>query len=60
PDVDLERYRVSEAVMKKLMYDGNPYGHRDFLRVINDTKLGYADAYEGDGVTLQPKFCACK
>lgn len=53
PDVDLERYRVSEAVMKKLMYDGNPYGHRDFLRVINDTKLGYADAYEGDGVTLQ-------
>lgn len=53
PDVDLEKYRVSEVVMKKLMYDGNPYGHRDFLRVINNTRLGYADAHEGDGVTLQ-------
>ncbi len=53
PDVDLEKYRISDAVLRKLMFDDNPYGHRDFLRVINDTKLGYADAYEGDGVTLQ-------
>ena len=53
PNVDLSRYRVSDSVMQKLMYDGNPHGHRDFLRVINDTKLGYADAYEGDGITLQ-------
>ena len=53
PDVDLERYRIDDSVMEKLMYDGDPYGHRDFLRVINDTKLGYADAYEGDGITLQ-------
>ena len=53
PNVDLSRYRVNDSVMQKLMYDGNPHGHRDFLRVINDTKLGYADAYEGDGITLQ-------
>ena len=52
-DVDLEKYRIDDSVMRKLMYDGDPYGHRDHLRLINATKLGYADAYEGDGVTLQ-------
>ena len=53
PNVDIERYRIEDRVLRKLMYEGEPYGHRDHLRLINDTKLGYADAYEGDGVTLQ-------
>lgn len=53
PEVDLERYRIEDRVLRRLMYEGEPYGHKDFLRLINDTKLGYADAYEGDGVTLQ-------
>ena len=53
PDVDLERYRIDDRVLRKLMFEGEPYGHRDYLRLINDTRLGYADAYEGDGVTLQ-------
>lgn len=53
PDADLEHYRISDSVMRKLMYEGGPDGHRDYLRLINDTKQGYLDAYEGDGVTLQ-------
>ena len=52
-DVDLSVYGVGDAVMRKLVYGGDPHGHRDFLRVVNDTRLGYADAREGDGVTLQ-------